>query len=198
MNKLVPHLYLSIIAVTVLLFGFGLFFMYNQPPSQPLLGEVHKHADFKVYLNGERYNFSQQVYISSQNKTLSNFVHLHDMDGEVIHQHIAGVTLGEFFNSLKIKFNSTCFVLDNNEFFCNNGDSNVKLFVNGVVNSAFERYEFDDLDRILISYGDDNETDIAEQLNSVSDKACISSLKCPERGVATDESTCLTGEDCIA
>ncbi len=182
----------------LLLLGAVLFGCLGTNVQPPLLGDVHKHVDFKVYLNGQAHNFSQSQYMSSENKTLSNFVHLHDMDGEVIHQHIAGVTLSEFFNSLKIKFNSTCLVLDTNESFCNNGENSLKFFVNGVANSAFGSYEFNDLDHILITYGNDNESVITEQLNSVSDKACISSLKCPERGAPKDESTCVTGDDCIA
>ena len=61
--------------------------------------EVHEHVDFKVYLDGKEYNFSKEKYMSEENKTLSQIIHLHDMDGNVIHKHANGVTLGQFFES---------------------------------------------------------------------------------------------------
>lgn len=179
----------------ILLVGLGVMLLF--PPQDAVIGDVHVHADFKVYLNNEAVNFSQDKYMSTANNTLNNFVHLHDGDGEVIHVHISGVTLGEFFSSLGMAFNSTCFTFEE-QVFCNEGDKTLKLFVNGQSSSDFQRYLIHDLDRILISYGSGSETSLAQQLNSITDKACIQSLKCPERGQASNESSCLTGSDCVA
>ena len=184
----------------------AVFFLYPKPSKEiGVLGGVHEHADFKLYLNGAAYNFSQEKFMSekpgadNKSRALSNFVHLHDGDGEIIHKHASGVTLGFFFKSLKINFNSTCLVFDSGESFCNEGDKKIKLFVNGRPTAEFENYEINDLDRILISYGNEAQgrEQLQAQINSVFDRACIQSGKCPERGKPGDESSCTTQGGCL-
>ncbi len=171
------------------------FFLSQQPSVH---GEVHIHADFKVYLKGTAMDFSVPKYQTDANNSLSPFVHLHDGDGNVIHVHYADITLGEFFESLQMKLDSSCFESDTRERYCTNTQKKLKLFVNGVFNSEFDHYKIRDLDRILVTYGNESEAQIQAQIASVTDKACIQSGQCPERGVPGDESNCTTGGGCIA
>lgn len=193
-NNILVIILIMFIAVT----GFILFSEHEKSKAGfGIVGEVHEHADFKVYLNGIAFNFSQEKYMSSKSGyELSDYAHLHDMDGDIIHKHAAGVTLGYFFNTLGMVFNSTCFVTDDGKTYCNNGVKSIKLYINGRLNYEFEDYKFHDLDRILITYGNDNNDEIKEQLDSVVDKACIQSGKCPERGKPDDESSCTSGNGC--
>ena len=158
--------------------------------------KVHEHADFKVYLDGKEYNFSRAKYMSDETKVLSQLIHLHDMDGEIIHKHANGVALGQFFESIGMKFNNTCFILDNKAQYCNRNNKTLKMYVNGILNNDFGNYELKDLDKILISYGNDDEKQIRKQIGSVTDKACIQSEKCPERGLPTPEASCSSNEIC--
>lgn len=195
-----------IILVCVLTACIGLFGGCAEEKELPLLGDVHKHADFKVYLNGQAVNFAQEKYMSEKPDTdgqskghyLSPFFHLHDMDGDILHQHISGMKIGQFFETLGMQFNSDCFVMDDGTKYCNDGKKTLKMYVNGQKNNDMENYEFNDLDRILITYGNDSEEEIQKQLDSVTDKACIQSEKCPERGKPEDESSCTASSDCIA
>lgn len=168
----------------------------------PLLGDVHKHADFKVYIHGEAIDFAQQKYMSEPpdkgGNYLNPFFHLHDMEGGIIHQHMSGVKIGEFFTSLGMEFTSECFVLDDGTRYCNDADNTLKMYVNGQRNTQYGEYEFNDLDRILITYGNENEEEIKQQIESVGDESCIQSEKCPERGKPHDESSCVSSSDCIA
>jgi hypothetical protein len=154
--------------------------------------EYHAHADFKVYLNGQAINFSQERYMET-----TPFIHFHDMDGDVIHAHRDGLGLEILLESMGMRFNSTCLVTDSGESYCNDEENNIKFYVNGAPNGEFENYVFEDMDRILISYGPSGE-DLAQQLGSVTDKSCIQSKKCPERGEPSDESSCVAGEVCVA
>lgn len=190
-NKLITAVLLFII-----LGVSALIFAYDQADSQ-LLGDVHEHADFKVYLLGEAHDFAQDKYMSSKDDIQSNFVHLHDGDGEVVHKHLAGITLGTFFETLGMQFTSDCFTLDDGQAFCNDEENRLRLYVNGKRNFRYGDYEFFDLDQILITYGSEDKAAIAEQLASLTDKACIQSGSCPERGAPSDESSCLTGSECI-
>ena len=132
----------------------------------------HVHADFKVFMNGNEIDFSSSDYNVKDRK-----IHLHtdnDLGGNVIHVESEDATLGEFFVSLGMKFNSTCFVIE--QEFCNTDTKTLKFYVNGERNSEYESYRPADLDRILVSYGDE---DVQKQLDSITKLACVFSNQCP-------------------
>ncbi len=159
--------------------------------------KVHEHADFKVYLNGKVFDFTQAKYQSSDTNPLDPDAHLHDGNGDVTHKHRKGITLSYFFKSIGMNFDKNCFALDTKEQLCSENDRALKFFVNGEPNDMYGDYEFTDLDKILISYGSDNQIEIQRQLNSVTDDACMYSEKCPERGAPPTEN-CVggLGSDC--
>ncbi len=172
---------------------------FSSEDAQPLLGDVHEHADFKVYLNGEAYDFAEDKYMSTEEAPLNPFTHVHDGEGEVIHKHMSGVTLGSFFESLGMEFTADCFMLDSGESYCTDSTHTLQFFVNGAENAEFADYEFHDADRLLITYGAPTPEQLQSELDSVSDRACIFSETCPERGSPPDESSCTgSGTDCIA
>lgn len=140
----------------------------------------HTHANFKVYINGSPVDFSQPKYQAVNGKDLDENIHLHDGKGDLIHIHKQGVSLGEFFTSLKMNLSKDAY----------------KLYVNGKVNTSFMSYIPQDLDKILITDSKDDST-IQSQLTSVPDDACIYSLKCPTRGTPPTEN-CVggLGTDC--
>ncbi|MBI4019330.1 MAG: hypothetical protein HY364_03685 [Candidatus Aenigmarchaeota archaeon] len=182
-------------AAIVIALGIMMFYFGSQNKTSGIVGEVHEHADFRVYINNEPYNFSQEKYMSTDSKTLSNFMHLHDMEGSVIHKHAEGITLGFFFRSLNMNFNSTCFALDNGSSYCNTDSSRLRMFINGQQSNAYGEYDLKDLDKILITYGSAVQ-DTTIQINSVADNACIYSGKCPQRGLPPDEASCFSGTGC--
>ncbi len=188
-----------ILILLILLLVVIVSFLFIQLQKKPIDNElVHEHADFKVFLNEQEFNFAQKKFISDENNSLNHFIHLHDLNGNIIHKHFKGVTLKQFFESMNIKFDSNCFVLDDNSEYCNKGNKTLKFYVNSKKNFEFEKYELQDLDKILISYGNENEEAIKQQLASITDGACIQSGKCLEKGKPIDESTCLTEIGCTA
>lgn len=167
----------------------------TEAPQIGVVGDIHDHADFKVYLNGLSYNFAREKYMSAENMTLSNFAHFHDLKGNIIHKHASGITLGFFLDTLGMQLDGNCFVLDDGTSYCNKGNKKLKLYVNGEKNDEFDQYDIQDEDRIMISYGDETAEEIKKQLASATDEACIYSLKCPEKGAPPEEATCV-GETC--
>lgn len=164
--------------------------------ARPVGENVHEHADFKVYLNGQTFDFARDKYQSTDNNPLLPGMHMHDGVGNLIHKHKTGITLGMFFESLGMQFTKDCFAVMTTEKYCNSASQSLKFYVNGQANDQFGNYEFKDLDRVLISYGPTNQ-DIQSQLNSLTDMACIYSEKCPERGTPPTEN-CVggLGSDC--
>ena len=140
---------------------------------------VHNHFDFKVFLEGEEVDFDRDEF-----DTVNRFIHLHleNVQGDkVVHVHARDLEIGFFFNSLGMKFSSECFETDD-EQFCNE-EKKLRFFVNGEENFEFGEYIANDLDRILITYGSTDE-EIQQQIESVTDYACIPSGKCPDRGIS--------------
>lgn len=182
--------WICVLVLGLLAIGASVWLIQNVPKQTP---EFHLHADFAVFINGNHVDFAKEQFMSTEQQTQSERVHLHDLDGNVIHIHATGVTLKEFFESLEMQFSDTCFELDTNETHCSSASQTLKFFVNGQQRTEMQNYEPKDLDRILISFGSENQIQINEQLDAVSDNACIFSEKCPERGPAPPES-CTPGK----
>ncbi len=135
------------------------------------LGSTHIHADLGVFLNGEELTpFGPDFYVAS------SYVHVEDGAGAgtVVHMHATGVPLKMFFNSFGMKFTPECFEVSKDSKFCNDGVNTLKMYVkhnNGTweKNTEYEKFVFTDLDKILITYGDESDDEIVAQQNNVTD-----------------------------
>ena len=152
-----------------------------------ILGSQHIHADWKIYIDGKALDekfftpWAEAHESAMRNPNLaltSSFMHVHEAPenpqekaGDVLHMHATGVPLWIFFKSIGMNFDKNCITLDNKEKFCNAGDKKLKFFVNGKENNEFENYVFNKLDKILISYGNENQQEIQKQLNLITDFA---------------------------
>ena len=140
-----------------------------------ILGSQHIHADFKVFVDGKPFNFADAKYYMK-----SSFIHLDDSQNKedalgVLHIHATGVPLWVFFKSIGMNFDKNCITLENNEKFCNDENKKLKFFVNGKESNEFENYMFNNLDKLLISYGNENQEQIKNQLGSITDFATLHS-----------------------
>ncbi len=129
------------------------------------LGSAHLHADVKVYINGKAIDLSQQKY-----QLKNSFIHFEDGIGDVIHVHATGLTIGDMLKSLGIDFSNDCIVVEENSY-CSDGNKKLKFYVNGQLNNKFDNYIIKNLDKYLISYGSENEEEMQNQLNSVTNLA---------------------------
>lgn len=127
----------------------------NAPKSSVKKTEAyHIHINFKVFTNSTVVDFSKYNEESPD-------IHIHDGKGDLLHIHKQGMTLGDFFTSIKMDL-----------------PKNIKLYVNGKENLQGLLYVPQDLDQILLTDG---------PIVPVSDDACIYSLKCPARGTPPPE-----------
>ena len=146
-----------------------------------VLGSQHIHADWKIYINGQVPDLSDKSHMERMrnNQPVSSFIHVDsgapapEETGDIIHMHATGIPLWVFFNSIGMDFNKDCITLENNEKFCNEKNKKLKFYVNGKPNNEFENYVFNDLDKILISYGDENNEQIRNQLDSITSFASL-------------------------
>lgn len=181
-----------IVIVLILLIAFISSPTFNEtltrrlPPGENIPLEIpnrpfyHAHADFKIFLDGKEFSFNKSSF-----DVANRYIHLHlsNPDGDkVIHvEGMENITLSIFFESLGLKFNASCFILDTGESYCNTLEKRIRFFVNNKENFQFDFYEPRNIDRILITYGNENDGEIMKQMENVTDYACIYSNRCPER-----------------
>jgi hypothetical protein len=161
----------------------------------------HTHADFAIWMDGQRMDFSASELMSglSTDETTHDedserhdpYLHLHDGIGHVIHRHKPGLSVGDFFASIQIGIAGNCYTsfepLADGEI-C--GEHPFRMFINGKEVPLSLSYAFDDLDQILFTNTvDDAET--MQQVKQLTDDACLYSKRCPWRGEPP-------AENCIA
>lgn len=129
------------------------------------LRSTHQHADMKVYINGKAIDFSQKKY-----QLASRFIHFEEGVGDVIHIHATGLTIGHLFKSLGGEISNDCMTIDK-QTYCNEGDKTLKFYVNGQKSNEFSSHIIKDLNKYLISYGNDDNAAIQKQLNSITNLA---------------------------
>lgn len=156
----------------------------------------HTHADFAVWINGERIDFADAQYMSGvppdeeshdeEGEHLHAYYHLHDNVGHVIHRHKPGLHLGEFFSSLGILIGPECVTMSSGAEYCTMAEKRWMMAINGDVRPLDVSYVFEDTDTILLTYGSSAE-EVQQQIEQLTDDACLYSRTCPERGDPPDE-----------
>lgn len=148
-----------------------------KPTGQATGEKVHEHADFALYVNGKKILLQDRPEYFEKDPD----IHSHEDTEEVIHKHKTGVTLGQLIDSWKA-----------------NLPSEVSWSVNGKKQTDnWMTYEFKDLDRIIMSFSTTAVEISDKQLSDITDRACVYSEKCPERGKPPTEN-CVggLGTDC--
>ena len=130
-----------------------------------VIGDAHIHADIAIYINGEKVDLSQQKY-----QLKAKQVHVEDGRGDVVHVHVKGITPGHFLNSIGLRLNGGCIETDA-ERFCNSDSKKLKFYINGKLTDEGGSYALKNMDKILISYGDESQGEIQTQINSVTGNA---------------------------
>ena len=160
--------------IIFLMIGIVALFLYgcaSEKNSFGPLGSAHIHADIKVYVLSNPIDFSLPKY-QLQDKA----VHFENGDGDVMHVHATGITLGYIFKTLRMGIDNECLTLDTGRKYCNNGNAELKVFVKSA-NTDWEQifypkdYSIQGMDKILVNYGPEDEEGIKKHMNSVTDKA---------------------------
>jgi len=131
----------------------------GMPPGAGPLGGIHTHAGLLTMIYGQQFDYSSPVY-----QIKSRYIDFEKDNGETIHMHAANVTMGFLFDSLHIGLTDKCFIFPDKRNFCTNDKYNLKFFINHHQVEDIRHYVFKDSDRILISYGNENATQIDDQL----------------------------------
>lgn len=170
MKKVISILLLLILAAGV----FLVWYIYSASEHVP----PHFHANFSMYVNGERIDFSDTEYsedIAGCSITgdimPKDRVHLHENNPDTIHVHAAGVSWGHFFANNNIGFWEEYLTLDTGIIYQNNDDTQMQYVINGKI----KKNPFNSLiwskDRLLINYWNLSEEELLKLYETVSDNA---------------------------
>ena len=201
-QKGIPTNVLIVLAVIAIALVAYQFFVLNPIQIKPSTkgDEFHAHADFVVFLEGEKMNFSQKRFMHQEacgkpgeeehTVDLSNpadygeAIHLHDLNGNVMHTHHENATLKMFFLGigfgLQQRDKDVCITTADTKTYCETQTKKLKVFVSGVEEPFGLDYAPRDLDRILVSFGSETKPEITAQSESITKQSCIYSLKCPK------------------
>ena len=161
---------LSMIGVIVSFACYEFITSTNNVPGAPenagKLGAEHIHGSLLVKIFGDKFDFSTPNY---QVKT--SWIHFENQDGDTVHRHSTGVELEFMFNSMNIVIDDNCFVFPDGRQFCTNDDYTLKFYINQQKVKDIRTYVVQEGDRILISYGDEVQSSIDEQLSELNAQA---------------------------
>ncbi len=139
---------------------------------------AHYHANFAVYINGAREEFKspryyQEVAICSLGQGITTpeaRAHLHNDDNAVVHVHDHAVTWGQFFDNIGWSVGSDFVQTDAGTMYRENDTDKFHIFFNdqdytGLTSIANRVIK--DKDRLLISYGNLDDTTLAKEASAV-------------------------------
>ncbi len=174
MRKYAIHIILWALSLLILLgiylFGYihaGIQFI---PP--------HFHANFAMYINGERVDFSGDEFMedvagcSLTGEMLpKDRVHLHENNGETIHIHHEWASWGHFFANNGFTFWESFLTNNQEEIYVNSQTRKLSFILNDEqVDNPFNKL-IRSQDRLLIVYGEESPVELQTLFAWVSDNA---------------------------
>lgn len=122
--------------------------------------EVHYHANFAVYMDGQKVNFSKPEYmeeVSRCNVTSDvrpeDRIHLHNNDGDTVHVHMAAATWGDLFSNLEWNFGSGYLVDASGKITLSGSGKNLIFILNGKPVQNPNNRSVKSEDQLLVWYG---------------------------------------------
>jgi hypothetical protein len=159
------------IAASCLVLGalvvLGVRFITYKPDS------VHYHANFALYINGQREEFKgARYYTEIAECVLSNEMvpaeraHMHDNVNDVVHVEDHSVTWGQFFINVGWIMGPTAIIAPDGTIYTEKDTSKLHLVLNGLDYTDFgglQNVVIHDKDKLLVSYGNESNSVLQKQ-----------------------------------
>lgn len=143
--------------------------------SQEPMGAVHYHANWAVYVEGQRLDLTANRYMEDvfqcaadpAHQRAEDRVHMHENNHDVVHVHASGVTWGHLIDNLGFGLGDDYFYSDAARYDSTE-DRSLKFVLNGSPVRSIRNLPIRDRDRLLISFGPESVDDvIATQFSGV-------------------------------
>ncbi len=140
--------------------------------------EVHYHANFAVFINGNREKFDNFTFYeevascdSSELNNPKHRAHLHDNVNGVVHVHEAAVTWGAMFANLGFTLGNKALVTDKVVFVDEVDGKKLQFVLNGKPVDTVENRVIQSEDALLITYGNDVQATVSQQYGQIAHTA---------------------------
>ncbi len=141
------------------------------------VGSVHYHANFALYVNGQREDFKgigyyTEVQMCTLNTAMvpSERAHMHDNVNNVVHVEDHSVTWGQFFTNLGWIMGPNFIVSPDGKIYSENSDNKLNLVLNGQDYTNYggmQNTVIKDTDKLLVSFGNENAASLKQQYGSI-------------------------------
>jgi len=154
------------IIIVIVISGFGYLFFSKKSTPSPQQNKVEKQpervsydASFAIFTNGIFRDFSASMY-----HNLSPHAYIQSGEPNKVQVRKKGVTWNDFFKTLPFKLTKECLTTGLGETFCTGQGGSLKFYLNGERNDNVLDEVIHSGDSILISFGNENEAQIKEQM----------------------------------
>lgn len=139
--------------------------------------ETHYHANFAVYINGEREEFAFPTYYEEVAACTTAYhdnpkgrVHMHGQVNDVIHVHDMRVTYGNFFQNLGWGIGKD-YLATLDEIYREDDTNRLTFVLNGEEIDSVTNRVIGNLDKLLVSYGSESDEELQAQYGTIADTA---------------------------
>lgn len=143
--------------------------------------EVHYHANFAVYINGQREEFKALNYYEEtvatscsapeeDEDTPMSRVHMHGGVNSVVHVEDNRVTWGNFFGVLGWNAGEN-YLATRDAVYQTNGQATLTYMLNGKAMQSIANVTIGDQDKLLVNYGDQSPDQIAQEYQQIQNNA---------------------------
>lgn len=184
-RSLVPA---ALVGVVVGALGFGFLRLAALPPR----AHVHYHANWALWLNGERVDLSADRYMEDVAACMVGTevdgrgrVHMHENNPDVVHVHHEGVTWGHLVQNLGWAIGPGWLLTDARQLYAEGDRTRLTFILNGLTVPPAHDRMIRPADRLLISFGEEPlEELVAERFPTVGANA-------PEYDQSFDPAGCM-------
>ena len=136
---------------------------------------VHYHANFAMYLNGQREEFNNPVYYTEVEESCTaeevkmtphERAHMHDSVNDVVHVEDEAVTWGQFFQNLGWVVDNRL-IRSHDQLFVPDGDNQVTFMLNGKKTESLVNRVIGDKDKLLVSFGNITDDELQKQYQAI-------------------------------
>ena len=141
-------------------FGLGAARFVGVPPPEA----THFHANWAIYVDGERLDLSDQRYMEEVSScytvdggvTPQSRIHMHEGNHDVVHIHDLGTTWGHLAGNLGIGLGEGYLILTDGTRIFDGEDGHFTYILNGRALTSAHNELVASEDRLLISYGSES------------------------------------------
>lgn len=135
---------------------------------------VHYHANFALYINGQRdefknFSFYEEVQLCSSDAANNPKarVHMHDQNNHLIHVHAHGVTWSQFFTNLGYTLGDNLIKTDQGVYVDGQDGNKLTFLINGRETGTIADTVIKSEDVLLVNYGKDDQSTLQKRYDDI-------------------------------